>query len=68
MAKNRDFNVFNNSELIVGFLIEGGIVLPEKILINIQIGSKTSNWSWWIGIQGIQEDGTYKSSVKIWSI
>ena len=24
VAKNRDFNVFNNSELVVGFMIEGG--------------------------------------------
>ena len=30
VAKNRDFNVFNNSELIVGFLIEGGNSFTRK--------------------------------------
>ena len=30
VAKNRDFNVFNNSELVVGFLIEGGNSFTRK--------------------------------------
>ena len=30
VAKNRDFNVFNNSELIVGFMIKGGNSFTRK--------------------------------------
>ena len=30
VAKNREFNVFNNSELVVGFLIEGGNSFTRK--------------------------------------
>ncbi len=64
LAKNRDFNVFNNSELIVGFLIEGGNSFTRKDI------DKYTDWVKrpQIGAGGlaylrIQEDGTYKSSV-----
>ena len=64
VAKNRDFNVFNNSELIVGFLIEGGNSFTRKDI------DKYTDWVKrpQIGAGGlaylrIQEDGTYKSSV-----
>ena len=64
IAKNRDFNVFNNSELIVGFLIEGGNNFTRKDI------DKYTDWVKrpQIGAGGlaylrIQEDGTYKSSV-----
>ena len=30
IAKNRDFNIFNNAELIVGFLIKGGNEFTRK--------------------------------------
>jgi len=63
-AKNRDFNVFNNSELIVGFLIEGGNSFTRKDI------DKYTDWVKrpQIGAGGlaylrIQEDGTFKSSV-----
>ena len=64
VAKNRDFNVFNNSELVVGFLIEGGNSFTRKEI------DKYTDWVKrpQIGAGGlaylrIQEDGTYKSSV-----
>ncbi|MFL2593260.1 MAG: aspartate--tRNA ligase [Flavobacteriaceae bacterium] len=64
VAKNRDFNVFNNSELIVGFMIEGGNSFTRKDI------DKYTDWVKrpQIGAGGlaylrIQEDGTYKSSV-----
>ena len=64
VAKNRDFNVFNNSELVVGFLIEGGNRFTRKDI------DKYTDWVKrpQIGAGGlaylrIQEDGTYKSSV-----
>ena len=64
VAKNRDFNVFNNSELVVGFLIEGGISFTRKDI------DKYTDWVKrpQIGAGGlaylrIQEDGSYKSSV-----
>ena len=64
VAKNRDFNVFNNSELIVGFLIEGGNSFTRKDI------DKYTDWVKrpQIGAGGlaylrIQEDGTYKSSL-----
>ena len=64
IAKNRDFNVFNNSELVVGFLIEGGNSFTRKDI------DKYTDWVKrpQIGAGGlaylrIQEDGTYKSSV-----
>ena len=64
VAKNRDFNIFNNSELIVGFLIEGGNSFTRKDI------DKYTDWVKrpQIGAGGlaylrIQEDGTYKSSV-----
>ena len=64
VAKNRDFNVFNNSELVVGFLIEGGNSFTRKDI------DKYTDWVKrpQIGAGGlaylrIQEDGTYKSSV-----
>ena len=64
VAKNRDFNVFNNSELIVGFLIEGGNSFTRKDI------DKYTDWVKrpQIGAGGlaylrIQENGTYKSSV-----
>ena len=64
VAKNRDFNVFNNSELIVGFLIEGGNSFTRKDI------DKYTDWVKrpQIGAGGlaylrIQEDGSYKSSV-----
>ena len=64
VAKNRDFNVFNNSELIVGFLIKGGNSFTRKDI------DKYTDWVKrpQIGAGGlaylrIQEDGTYKSSV-----
>ena len=64
VAKNRDFNVFNNSELVVGFLIEGGNSFSRKDI------DKYTDWVKrpQIGAGGlaylrIQEDGTYKSSV-----
>ena len=37
VAKNREFNVFNNSELVVGFLIEGGNSFTRKDLSLIHI-------------------------------
>ena len=64
VAKNRDFNVFNNSELVVGFLIEGGNSFTRKDI------DKYTDWVKrpQIGAGGlaylrVQEDGTYKSSV-----
>ena len=64
VAKNRDFNVFNNSELIVGFMIKGGNSFTRKDI------NKYTDWVKrpQIGAGGlaylrIQEDGTYKSSV-----
>ena len=64
VAKNRDFNVFNNSELVVGFLSEGGNSFTRKDI------DKYTDWVKrpQIGAGGlaylrIQEDGTYKSSV-----
>ena len=64
VAKNRDFNVFNNSELVVGFLIEGGNSFTRKDI------DKYTDWYKrpQIGAGGlvylrIQDDGTYKSSV-----
>ena len=64
VAKNRDFNVFNNSELVVGFMIEGGNSFTRKEI------DKYTDWVKrpQIGAGGlaylrIQEDGTYKSSV-----
>ncbi|GIR21521.1 MAG: aspartate--tRNA ligase [Flavobacteriales bacterium] len=64
VAKNREFNVFNNSELVVGFLIEGGNSFTRKDI------DKYTDWVKrpQIGASGlaylrIQEDGTYKSSV-----
>ena len=64
VVKNRDFNVFNNSELVVGFLIEGGNSFTRKDI------DKYTDWVKrpQIGAGGlaylrIQEDGTYKSSV-----
>ena len=64
IAKNREFNVFNNSELVVGFLIEGGNSFTRKDI------DKYTDWVKrpQIGAGGlaylrIQEDGTYKSSV-----
>ena len=64
VAKNRDFNVFNNSELVVGFMIEGGNRFTRKDI------DKYTDWVKrpQIGAGGlaylrIQEDGTYKSSV-----
>ena len=64
VAKNRDFNVFNNSELVVGFMIEGGNSFTRKDI------DKYTDWVKrpQIGAGGlaylrIQKDGTYKSSV-----
>ena len=64
VAKNKDFNVFNNSELVVGFMIEGGNSFTRKDI------DKYTDWVKrpQIGAGGlaylrIQEDGTYKSSV-----
>ena len=64
VAKNREFNVFNNSELVVGFLIEGGNSFTRKDI------DKYTDWVKrpQIGAGGlaylrILEDGTYKSSV-----
>ena len=63
VAKNRDFNVFNNSELVVGFMIGGGNSFTRKDI------DKYTDWVKrpQIGAGGlaylrIQEDGTYKSS------
>jgi len=64
VAKNREFNVFNNSELVVGFLIKGGNSFSRKDI------DKYTDWVKrpQIGAGGlaylrIHEDGTYKSSV-----
>ena len=64
VAKNREFNVFNNSELVVGFMIEGGNSFTRKDI------DKYTDWVKrpQIGAGGlaylkIQEDGSYKSSV-----
>ncbi|MDC2975318.1 aspartate--tRNA ligase [Bacteroidota bacterium] len=64
VAKNKDFNVFNNSELVVGFMIEGGNSFTRKDI------DKYTDWVKrpQIGASGlaylrIQEDGTYKSTV-----
>ncbi len=64
VAKNRNFNVFNNSELVVGFMIEGGNSFTRKDI------DKYTDWVKrpQIGAGGlaylrIQEDGSYKSSV-----
>ena len=64
VAKNREFNVFNNSELVVGFLIEGGNSFTRKDIDKYTEWVKRPQ----IGASGlaylrIQEDGTYKSSV-----
>ena len=64
VAKNREFNVFNNSELVVGFMIKGGNSFTRKDI------DKYTDWVKrpQIGAGGlaylrIQEDGIYKSSV-----
>ncbi len=64
VAKNRDFNVFNNSELVVGFVINGGNNFSRKEI------DKYTDWVKrpQVGASGlaylrIQDDGTYKSSV-----
>ena len=64
LAKNGDFNVFNNSELVVGFMIKGGNSFTRKDI------DKYTDWVKrpQIGAGGlaylrIQKDGTYKSSV-----
>ena len=64
VAKNRDFNVFNNSELVVGFVIKGGNNFSRKEI------DKYTDWVKrpQVGASGLaylrmQDDGTYKSSV-----
>jgi len=64
VAKNRDFNVFNNSELVVGFVINGGNNFSRKEI------DKYTDWVKrpQVGASGLaylrmQDDGTYKSSV-----
>ena len=64
VAKNREFNVFNNSELVVAFMIDGGNSFTRKDI------DKYTDWVKrpQIGAGGlaylrIQENGTYKSSV-----
>ena len=64
IAKNRDFNIFNNAELIVGFLIKGGNEFTRKDI------DKYIDWvkQPQIGAGGliylrIQDDGVLKSSV-----
>jgi len=63
-AKNKDFTVFNNSELVVGIAIPGGNNYSRKDI------DKLINWVKrpQIGASGMvyckcNEDGTYKSSV-----
>ena len=63
VAKNGEFNVFNNSELVVGFLIEGGNSFSRKDI------DKYTDWVKrpQVGAGGlaylrIQEDGTYTVS------
>jgi aspartyl-tRNA synthetase len=64
VAKNRDFNVFNNSELVVSFVINGGNNFSRKEI------DKYTDWVKrpQVGASGLaylrmQDDGTYKSSV-----
>ena len=64
VVKNRDFNVFNNSELVVGFVINGGNNFSRKEI------DKYTDWVKrpQVGASGLaylrmQDDGTYKSSV-----
>ena len=64
VAQHKDFNVFNNSELVVGFVIKGGNSLTRKEI------DKYTDWVKrpQIGASGLaymrlQDDGSYKSSV-----
>ena len=63
-AKHKDFNVFNKSELVVGFIIKGGNSLTRKEI------DKYTEWvkrpqigAGGLAYMRLQDDGSYKSSV-----
>ena len=64
VAKHKDFNVFNKSELVVGFIIKGGNNLTRKEI------DKYTEWvkrpqigAGGLAYMRLQDDGSYKSSV-----
>ena len=64
VAKHKDFNVFNKSELVVGFIIKGGNSLTRKEI------DKYTEWvkrpqigAGGLAYMRLQDDGSYKSSV-----
>ena len=64
VAKHKDFNVFNKSELVVGFIIKGGDSLTRKEI------DKYTEWvkrpqigAGGLAYMRLQDDGSYKSSV-----
>ena len=64
VTQHKDFNVFNKSELIVGFVIKGGNSFTRKDIDKYTEWVKRPQ----IGASGLaymrmQDDGTYKSSV-----
>jgi aspartyl-tRNA synthetase len=64
VTQHKDFNVFNNSELVVGFVIKGGNSFTRKDIDKYTEWVKRPQ----IGASGLaymrmQDDGTYKSSV-----
>ena len=64
VTQHKDFNVFNKSELVVGFVIKGGNSFTRKDIDKYTEWVKRPQ----IGASGlaymrIQDDGTYKSSV-----
>ena len=64
VCKNRKFNVFNSSELVVGINVKGGASLTRKRIDSLISFVQTPQ----VGAKGLvyckcNEDGTYKSSV-----
>ena len=64
VTQHKDFNVFNNAELVVGFVIKGGNSFTRKDIDKYTEWVKRPQ----IGASGLaymrmQDDGTYKSSV-----
>ena len=64
VTQHKDFNVFNKSELVVGFVIKGGNSFTRKDIDKYTEWVKRPQ----IGASGLaymrmQDDGTYKSSV-----
>lgn len=64
VAQHKDFNVFNNAELVVGIAVPGGNALTRKEIDKLTDWVKRPQ----VGAKGMvyvrcNEDGTYKSSV-----